>query len=86
MGNFDFDFGFTAVDEDLDEVKSQSEVASENANKFFNDLVDLRDMIQPLLDNLKANPDKDYIHWPKRTSKVEAFEEKLNEICKPSKD
>ena len=38
--------------------------------------------ILPLLSNLKANPEKDYIYWPKRTEKVEAFEDLIAEIVK----
>ena len=38
--------------------------------------------IQPLLNNLKANPEKDYIYWPNRLEKVEAFENFIQEIYK----
>lgn len=73
----DFDFGFTLVDEDdIDSLTSAVE-----------DVVDLSarlDMLYaamtPLLANLKQNPDKDYILWPDRIKKVEAFEAKLKKI------
>ena len=80
----DFDFGFTAVDEDLDEFKRLSAEAAElnDLTLYYADnLQKLRNMIQPLLNNLKNNPDKDYIHWPNRVAKVEEFEEQLNDIC-----
>ena len=74
-----FDFGFTAVDEnELEAVQKLSTEAStvaasaeqneEKLNKLYN-------AILPLLSNLKANPEKDYIYWPNRTEKVEAFED-----------
>lgn len=81
-----FDFGFTAVDEnELEAVQKLSNEAStvsaaaeeneEKLNKLYN-------AILPLLSNLKANPEKDYIYWPKRTEKVEAFEDLIAEIVK----
>ena len=33
-------------------------------------------------EDLKANPEKDYIYWPGRTEKVEAFEDMISEIIK----
>jgi len=36
--------------------------------------------ILPLLENLKKNPEKDYIYWPNRTGKVEEFELYLKKI------
>jgi len=40
----------------------------------------LYNAITPLLNNLKANPEKDYIYWPDRLSKVESFEDHLQAI------
>jgi hypothetical protein len=34
------------------------------------------------LNSLKANPEKDYIYWPNRLEKVEAFEDKLQGILR----
>jgi len=81
-----FDFGFTAVDEnELEAVQKLSTEAStvaasaeqneEKLNKLYN-------AILPLLSNLKANPEKDYIYWPNRTEKVEAFEDLISGIVK----
>jgi len=81
-----FDFGFTAVDEnELEAVQKLSSEASsvaasaeqneEKLNKLYN-------AILPLLSNLKANPEKDYIYWPNRTEKVEAFEDLISGIIK----
>ena len=60
-----FDFGFTAVDEDeltavkalrttADEVASTAEDTQIKLDKLYN-------AITPLLNNLKANPEKEYI-------------------------
>ena len=81
-----FDFGFTAVDEDeLEVVQKQSqklESTSGKAEELEDKLNKLYNSILPLLSNLKANPEKDYIYWPKRTEKVEAFEDLIAEIVK----
>ena len=74
-----FDFGFSAVDEDeLEAVQKVSETATSTEEK----LNSLYNAIIPLLNNLKANPEKDYILWPNRLAKVEAFEDHLQKIYK----
>lgn len=74
-----FDFGFTAVDEDeleaVQKVSATASSAEERLNNLYNAIV-------PLLNNLKANPEKDYILWPNRLSKVEEFEDHLQKIYK----
>lgn len=81
-----FDFGFTAVDEneleavqklstEASTVAASAEINEEKLNKLYN-------AILPLLSNLKMNPEKDYIYWPNRTEKVEAFEELIAGIIK----
>ena len=81
-----FDFGFTAVDEDeLEVVQKQTqklESTSGKAEELEDKLNKLYNSILPLLSNLKANPEKDYVYWPKRTEKVEAFEDLIAEIIK----
>ena len=77
-----FDFGFTAVDEtELDVVQQAQKVAVE-AEGTADKLDKLYNAIQPLLNNLKANPEKDYIYWPNRIEKVEQFETHLYNIYK----
>ena len=71
----DFDFGFTAVDEEV-------EATSGEVQTLRDKLLALRRAIEPLLKNLEANPEKAYIHWPDRTSKVKAFRTKLDSIQK----
>lgn len=81
-----FDFGFTAVDEDeLEAVQQAQTVASEksgSANEMQERLDKLYNSIVPLLNNLKKNPEKDYILWPNRLEKVEQFETRLQKIYK----
>ena len=81
-----FDFGFTAVDEQelesvqkattqLDRVSNTASTNQEKLDKLYNP-------ITPLLNNLKKNPEKEYILWPDRLTKVEAFEDHLQKIYK----
>ena len=66
------DFGFSIVDEsDLTRVVENNDRAEK-----------LRDMIMPLLNNLKKNPEKDYIQWPgvDRVRKIDEFIEKMNAV------
>lgn len=81
-----FDFGFTAVDEDELEAVQQAQSDLTDLNHTAEDaqskLDRLYNAILPLLSNLKKNPEKDYIHWPNRTDKVEAFEDMISKIIK----
>ena len=84
MNDFDFDFGFTAVDEDelktvqhtvalANDAEQLALTTQERLDKLYN-------TITPLLTNLKANPEREYILWPDRTAKIELFEQKLLDI------
>jgi len=79
-----FDFGFTAVNEE--ELKSVQQTAAlandaeQKATTTQEKLDKLYNAVQLLLNNLKANPDKDYIYWPKRLEKVEQFEDHIQGI------
>jgi len=86
MTNDIFDFGFTAVDEDelqvvqdaqkaVGDTEVEAKSAQEKLDKLYNAVI-------PLLNNLKANPEKEYILWPDRLTKVEAFETHLQKIYK----
>ena len=86
MSNDIFDFGFTAVDEQelesvqkattqLDRVATTASTTQDKLDKLYN-------AITPLLNNLKKNPEKEYILWPDRLTKVEAFEDHLQKIYK----
>ena len=79
-----FDFGFTAVDEEeLEAVQIAKQQASdvESSATATQDKIDkLYNAVIPLLNNLKKNPEKDYILWPNRLAKVEEFETYLQKI------
>lgn len=81
-----FDFGFTLVDEDeLEAVQqAQSKVASvsDSVSETQEKLDSLFNAIQPLLNNLKQNPQKEYILWPNRLEKIEQFEDYIQNIYK----
>lgn len=88
--NEDFDFGFSAMSEDelratekhleiqLQDQKAVLSSAVEQAAYTNKKLLGMRNMILPLLKNLMANPEKEYIYWPERTTKIEAFIKKLD--------
>ena len=82
--DLEFDFGFTAVDEEdlqvvqdaqkaVGDTEVEAKTTQEKLDKLYNTII-------PLLNNLKKNPEKEYILWPKRIEKVEAFEEVLYKI------
>ena len=84
-----FDFGFSLVDESeleavqkateqVQSVSSSVEETQEKLNKLYN-------AIQPLLNNLKMNPEKEYILWPNRTEKIEQFEDHIRAIYQGTK-
>jgi hypothetical protein len=80
----DFDFGFTAVDEnELEVVKKKQETINQldvGQNVTQDKLDRLYNAITPLLNNLKKNPEKEYILWPNRVEKVDQFEDLLRKI------
>jgi regulator of replication initiation timing len=79
-----FDFGFTAVDEQELEAVQQIDMVKQNLASSLDEaqgrLDKLYNAIQPLLNNLKANPEKEYIYWPQRLTKVESFSDHLDKI------
>jgi len=79
-----FDFGFTAVTEDelqgVEVAKKIAEESTASAEELQARLDNLFNAIMPLLNNLKKNPEKEYILWPDRLKKVEAFEDMLQQI------
>ena len=80
----DFDFGFNAVSlEELNffqEQKETIEATTQEAQQASSKLAELRNAIQPLLNNLKRDADKDYLLWPDRVPKIEQFEAHLDSI------
>jgi hypothetical protein len=78
----DFDFGFTLVDEAELDVAKEVASSTASASNTQDKLDKLYNAITPLLNNLKANPEKEYIKWPNRVDKVEAFEGQILKIYK----
>jgi len=81
-----FDFGFTIVDEDelevVQQATQQAQTASTSVQSTQERLDKLYNAVQPLLNNLKNNPEKDYILWPNRLEKIEQFEDHIQNIYK----
>lgn len=81
-----FDFGFTIVDEQELEVVQQAtqqvQTVSTTVQSTQDRLDKLFNAIQPLLNNLKQNPEKEYILWPNRLEKIEQFETHIQNIYK----
>ena len=82
-----FDFGFTLVDESelntyqqAAEATAQVEATTLVASATQEKVDALYNAIQPLLNNLKQNPEKEYILWPTRLEKIEQFESYLQGI------
>ena len=78
----EFDFGFTLVDEAELDVAKETATATASATNTQDKLDKLYNAITPLLNNLKANPEKEYIKWPNRVDKVEAFKGQILKIYK----
>ena len=82
----DFDFGFTAVDENeleaVQKVTTEASSTSASLQETEEKLNKLYNAILPLLTNLKKNPEKEYILWPNRTEKIEEFEDHISQIIK----
>lgn len=74
------DFGFSIVSEDELKVyeKQLEEQLTTNINLVKTKLEGLKDLYAPLLENLKRDPDKQYIYWPNRTEKIDKFIEKID--------
>ena len=81
-----FDFGFTAVDEEeleaVQKINKKAEASKTEASSAQTKLDKLYNAITPLLNNLKKNPEKEYILWPNRLEKVEQFEDHIQKIYK----
>jgi len=82
--DLDFDFGFTAVDENeleaVQKAATQAETLGASALNTQEKIDNLYNAIIPLLTNLKKNPEKEYILWPNRLEKVEQFEDHIQKI------
>jgi len=80
----DFDFGFSLIDETelkaVQDAKAEGQMATNESLATQSKLDELYNAVQPLLNNLKANPEKEYIYWPDRSEKIESFSDHLDAI------
>lgn len=80
----DFDFGFSLVDESelnaVQEVQEKLSSTSQAATDTQKKIDKMYNMFIPLLNNLASNPEKEYIYWPNRVDKIEAFRDKLRQV------
>jgi len=87
--NDTFDWGFTAVTLDeldviqettaqLEETDAKLEVSDAESKDLRNRLDKIYSAIQPLLNNLRADREKDYIWWPNRYETIEKFSDRLD--------
>lgn len=80
--DFEFDFGFTTIDED--ELKATENDLQGQLTDVQIKLDGLRKMVMPLLLNLKKDPDKNIIKWDgaDRVKKIDAFIKKMDAYIK----
>jgi uncharacterized coiled-coil DUF342 family protein len=83
----EFDFGFSFVDEEYDDVKKSSDKLQKEYFDSQHQIEDLEKRIDllyssilPFLDNLCKNPEKTTILWPDRVEKIQKFKKKLQSI------
>lgn len=77
----DFDFGFSFIDDEIEEVKQAAEDRQTNVEELSERLDLLYRSIVPFLDNLCKSPEKSTIYWPDRVKKIEAYKQKLKQIA-----
>lgn len=92
MSVSDNDFGFTLVSQsEFDEETTNLKVALNKAKKMYNQeafanaknietIKNIMNIITPLLENLKLDPEKDYIKWSNRVEKINEIQNKLKNI------
>ena len=71
--NEDFDWGFTALDDD-------DVVEAHKFNSESKKCLKMYDLILPLINNLMKDSDKPIIKWPNRKEKLKEFKQKLEAI------
>lgn len=83
----EFDFGFSFLDEDYEEVKEVSNKLQKEYSNIQEQVEDLQNRVDllhksilPFLNNLCKNPEKSTIHWPNRVEKIQQFKKRLQQI------
>lgn len=75
------DWGFSILDEnELSAAHHFDEQIASMKKEYEKDIHDFYMIIQPLLNNLKANPNKEYLYWPDRAAIITDLDKKLNHI------
>lgn len=74
----DFDFGFTFANDMAEELQTTTSELERHQNKAQ----EIVNMVMPLLNNLKKNPEKPTIVWPDREKKINDFIKKMNDVLK----
>lgn len=84
----EFDFGFSFVDEEYEEVKEVSVKLQKDYSSSQETVENLQSRVDllyrsilPFLDNLCKNPEKSTILWPNRVEKIEQFKYRLKQIA-----
>ena len=94
---YNFDFGFSAVDEDelkkltgseqeTEELSKLLDEQATNAELYKDTVVQIQAMITPLINNLMLNQNKNYIYWPNRIDKMKVFKAELDKLFTIAKD
>ena len=90
-------FGFSLVDEATIKANEEALAKENDATKILvaekqaeveavaGRLKEVMATISPLLKALRANPDKQYILWPDRATKIDEFAKKLAKAAYPNK-
>jgi len=76
--NDDYDFGFSFENDEPLDKGSDSEIEERYKAK----LLELENLILPLLNNLMKNPEKAYIKWENRTEVIQKQMEKILAITR----
>lgn len=80
--NNEWDFGFTAVDEETVVEPIVTNVQSSAEEQYKAKLLEVEKLIMPLLVNLMKNPEKEYIHWPNRVPLIQKQADKILAITR----
>lgn len=98
LGDFDFGFSlvdadeldevveirkeYGAAEEEIEDLRIQNRQWQEQADQWRQKAQVIYKAIQPLLDNLSVDPEKEYIFWPgeERVEKINMFKLKLMQI------
>ena len=97
VDKYKFDFGFSAVSEEelkkltgseqeTEELSKLLDEQATNAELYKDTVVQIQEMITPLINNLMLNPNKNYIYWPNRIDKMKVFKAELDKLFTTAKD